>query len=83
MAKRTFLIPLALGVAALAAPAAASIPEMASTELRAESASTPVADLVLHRAQGGDIRMADHASHSSHESHASHSSHSSHSSSSF
>jgi len=94
MAKKSFLIPVAFAVAALAgAPGAnAALPPDSSTADSALSNPTgfaPVGDLVLERAGGSAVRLADHSSHeshsshSSHDSHASHSSHSSHSSGGF
>jgi hypothetical protein len=86
MAKRAFLVPVALTVAALLGSLSASVASVPSTVIvtaHPEKVFEPTGNLVLERAGDQTVRMADHESHSSHESHASHSSHSSHVSGSF
>lgn len=85
MAKKSFLVPVALTVAALAissgsASAALAPDTFADTSLASAAGFTPVGDLVLERADGSAVRLADHSSHESHSSHSSHDSHASHSS---
>lgn len=85
MAKRSFLVPVALSLAALAGvgPAGATLPPTSQTSETVSpnrEGSVPVGNLVLERATDQQIRFADHSSHSSHASHSSHSSHASHSS---
>lgn len=85
MAKKSFLVPVALSIAALVAsgPAGATpSPAPVASQAALSNAAAYVAPgaLVLDRAVDPSIRLADHMSHSSHESHASHSSHSSHTS---
>lgn len=82
MNKRSFLVPLAVSVAALLGsgpnPANASFtapPAFASATLR------PAApDFVLERSTDAPLMLTGHSSHRSHSSHSSHSSHRSHSS---
>jgi len=92
MAKKSFLVPVAIAVAALAgAPGAANAaltPDTSAgeTSLSIAAGFAAVGGLVLDRATRSAILLADHsshASHASHDSHASHSSHSSHSSGAF
>ncbi len=88
MAKRSFLIPVALSVAALAGSTGTASAIRAPSAVTAASepklgSYTSVDGMVLERANGPAMRLADHVSHESHASHESHSSHSSHSSGSF
>jgi len=86
MAKKSFLVPVAVTVAAFAGAAgianAAIAPNTSVAEPSQSNAPAfvPVGGLVLERADGSAVRLADHASHESHSSHSSHDSHSSHSS---
>jgi hypothetical protein len=84
MAKRSFLIPLAVALTALSQSTVAAV----ATDLNAPTSDTQVTsantlqradgqnlfDFVLHRAQDGQL-VAGHESHYSHSSHHSHSSH--------
>ena len=80
MAKRSFLAPLAMSIAALLGTNTA--PAQAKTEMNptvapvAQQSSNP--DFVLQRASSNGLLMADHESHASHASHESHASHASH-----
>ncbi len=86
MKKRQFLAPLAVSLAALLggvpAPAKASVDKTGNEvkAIQAVSAVNSEEPLVLTRADGTTLRLADHESHMSHASHASHSSHASHAS---
>lgn len=82
MKKRSFLLPLAVSLTALAAGVTVASAKPVTTvspatEMVAPTAQAPAKPLVLQRAIG--VRTAQY--HSSHASHASHSSHSSHHSS--
>ena len=86
MAKRPFLTPLALSVAALLGttpgPADAAVSNEIETIPSVQIASTTVvtagSDLVLERSSAAEIKTAYHRSHYSHRSHLSHFSHRSH-----
>lgn len=84
MKKRQFLAPLAVSLAALLggvpAPAKASIDKTGS-DVKAPETQMSMASrgpLLLRRADGTTMRVADHESHMSHVSHESHASHASH-----
>jgi hypothetical protein len=88
MAKKSFLVPVAVSVAALAASPAAHSSTFAAPIVGAQiesAANSASSGLILAPSVRIDdsMRLAEHSSHVSHESHASHESHSSHSSSSY
>jgi hypothetical protein len=83
MKKRSFLLPLTVSLAVLAAGADVGNAKPVtptnlslSTEVSVLATPTPVEPLVLKRANSAnDVLYARHGSHSSHASHASHASH--------
>lgn len=79
MAKRAFLVPVAMVVALFDGQAIASVPETAApvndhTSI-SDSAQRISSGLTLDRSESGDVLLAAHSSHASHASHSSHSSH--------
>jgi hypothetical protein len=83
MAKRSFLTPLVVSVAALlgSVPALASVEindiadTMASEKILSKSVVTAGSDLILKRNNASNVQTAGHRSHYSHRSHSSHRSH--------
>jgi hypothetical protein len=83
MKKRSFLLPLAVSLAVLAAGTAVSNAKPVtptnlslSTEVSVLATPTPAEPLVLKRANNANgVLYARHGSHSSHASHSSHRSH--------
>ena len=74
MKKRSFLLPVAVAIAALAATnVSASIPPTDNTTIVSVASGEFVAadDLVLERSAAPTVNLADHASHSSHANHVS------------
>jgi hypothetical protein len=88
MKKRSFLLPLAVSLAALTAGSGTAIAALVAPTLTVSAAeASPVAKpdvlapakpLVLERSKSIRAQFADHYSHRSHSSHSSHSSHRSH-----
>ena len=82
MKKRSFLLPLAVSLAALTAGSGiATAKEVAPTTVSAPTGISPsdvipaAKPLVLNRAAANKVQYAAHRSHSSHSSHSSHRSH--------